>query len=542
MRLRRTASSARRPLTRRELLRRTGRTAAGLAAGLAAAKAGRWTGLDTSWAAAAAPKTGGTLTVSQSVDINTLHPWTGTLNVWKVIKTNIYDQLSYQDPVTLEFKPKLAKSFEWTDGNTSLLVTLPSGVRFHNGEPLTAADVKFTLDSIRDPKVGSWLRGFIAPITEVQVLDDAHLKIKTDTVENQLIPAFAYVDIVPRSQGTDLSRKTPVGSGPYRFVEWVPNDHVTLERNPRYWNDAGAGHVDRIVLRPVTELQTRISQLLAGDVDLVYDFSLIEVPRLRADRRVEVAVVPPVDQMFVMYLNMRKPPFNKVEMRQAMGWALDRDGFIKNFMAGQGRVDNSPFTPKHWAFDPRTEHSYGYNPDQVGRLLEKAGYPKGQGLAFTLLTPAGYPEFTQISTLVQATFASLGYRPAIEEVDIGQWAARLNQTRDFSAAVDYPPRGSADPALTYSAGLLFPPNPANICGLTPEAIPGYVAALHRGATTLARPARSVAYFSVQELWLQYLPGPIFCHRSTAHAALASVKGFVPHPAFQQNFTGVWLAR
>jgi peptide/nickel transport system substrate-binding protein len=531
------------PITRRALLRKTGRAGAGLAAGVAAAKAAAWAaGADTAWAAAPAPKTGGTLTISQSVDINTLHPWTGTLNVWKVIKTNIYDQLSYQDPVTLEFKPKLAKSFEWTDGNTSLLVTLPAGVRFHNGEALTAADVKFTLDSIRDPKVGSWLRGFIAPIAEVQVLDDTHLKIKTDTVENQLIPAFAYVDIVPRSQGTDLSRKTPVGSGPYRFVEWVPNDHVALERNPRYWNDAGAGHVDRIVLRPVTELQTRISQLLAGDVDLVYDFSLIEVPRLRADRRVAVAVVPPVDQMFVMYLNMRKPPFNKLEVRQAVAYALDRDAFIKNFLAGQGRVDNSPFTPAHWAFDSKTEHAYAYNPDQAGRLLEKAGYPKGQGLTFSLLTPSGYPEFTQLSTMVQATFASLGYRPPIEEVDIGQWAARLNQTKDFFAAVDYPPRGSADPALTYSAGLFFPPVPANYNGLTPEMIPGYVSALHRGATALQRPVRKVAYYSVQELWNTYLPGAIFCHRSTAHAALPAVKGFVPHAAFQQNFAGVWLAR
>ena len=376
---------------------------------------------------------------------------------------------------------------------------------------------------------------------DVEVLDATHLEIKTDTIENQLIPAFAYVDIVPRSQGTDLSRKTPIGTGPYKFVEWIPNDHVTLQRAPSYWNEAGAGYVDRIVLRPVTELQTRISQLLAGDVDLVYDFSLIEVPRLRADRRIAVTVVPPVDQMFVMYLNGRKPPFNKLEVRQAMGYALDREAFIKNFLAGQGRIDNSPFTPAHWAFDPRTEHAYTYNPDRAGQLLEKAGYPKGQGLTFSLLTPSGYPEFTQLSTMVQATFASLGYRPAIEEVDIGQWAARLNQSHDYFAAVDYPPRGSADPALTSSAGLFFPPVPANYNGLTPDEIPGYVDAVHRGATLLARPARKVAYFSVQEMWTQSLPGPVWCHRSAAHAALPSVKGFVPHAAFQQSFAGVWLA-
>ena len=527
-------------ISRRRLLSQTGLALAGASAGLTPAVL-----RDLARAVAApqgAPKRGGTLTVSQSVDINTLHPWNGTLNVWKVTKTNIYDQLSYQDPTTFQVKPKLAKSFVWTDNNTSLVITLPSGVTFHNGEKLTAEDVKFTLDSIRDPKVGSWLRGFIAPIKDVQVLDDTHLKIKTETIENQLIPAFTYVDIVPRSMGTDLVKKNPIGSGPYKFVEWIPNDHVTLERNPNYWNEARAGHVEKIILRPVTELQTRISQLLAGDVDLVYDFSLQEVPRLRADKTIAVTVVPPADQMFLVYLNMRKPPFNKLEIRQAMGWALDRQGFIKNFLAGLGRVDNSPFTPQHWAFDPKTENAYSYNPDTVGKLLEKAGYPKGRGLNFSLLVPSGYPEFKQISTLLQATFASAGYRPAIEEVDIAQWAARLNQSKDFFACVDYPPRGSTDPALTYSAGLFFPPVPANYLGLTPDMIPGYVDEIRKGATTLERGARKAAYTKVQELWLEYLPGPIYCHRSTAHAHRPYVSGFVPHPAFQQSFADVWLAK
>jgi len=491
--------------------------------------------------AVGAAKLGGTLTISQSVDVNTLHPWLGTLNVWKVIKENVYDQLSYQDPTSFEFKPKLATSFEWTDNNTSLLVTLPAGVTFHNGEPLTADDVKFTLDSIRDPQVGSWLRGFVAPIKEVQLVDPTHLKLKTDTVEAQIIPALAYVDITPRSVGTDLAKQNPVGSGPFKFVEWVPNDRIVLERNTAYWDGARAPKVDRIVFKPVTELQTRISQLLAGNVDVLYDFSLQEVPRMQADKRAVVTVVPPADQMFVAYLNMRKPPFDKLEMRQAVAWALDRQAFVQSFLAGLGNpTGNSPFTDKHWAYEPKTKDAYGYDLDRAGALIEKAGHPKGQGLDFTLLVPSGYPEFKQLSTMLQASFASLGYQPPIQEVEIGQWAARINQTRDFFVAVDYPPRGSADPALTYNAGQLFPPNAANACGLTPESIPGYVDAIRAGGTTSDQAARKAAYSKVQTLWLDNLPGPVFCHRSTAHATLPTVKGFTPHPAFQQDLTGLSL--
>ena len=488
---------------------------------------------------AAQPQPGGTLTVSQSVDINTLHPWLGTLNVWKVIKTDVYDQLSFQDPETFEFKPKLARSFEWTDNNTSLLVTLASGVTFHNGDKLTAEDVKFTLDSIRDQQVGSWLRGFLAPIKDVQVVDETHLKLKTDTVENQIIPALAYVDITPKSMGTDLAKANPIGSGPFKFVEWVPNDRIVIERNTSYWDQARMPKIDRIVFKPVTEMQTRISQLLAGNADMVYDFALLEVPRLQADRRVVVTLNPPAEQSFAAYVNIRKPPFNKVEARQALGWALDREAFFKNFQAGIGSpVGNSPFTDKHWAYEPKTADAYKYDLDKVGQLLEKAGYPKGQGLDFSFLVPIGYPEFKQISTILQAAFASVGYQPPIEEVEIGQWSARLNQSRDFSVAVDYPGRGTADPALTYSAGLLYPPTAANVGGLTPETIPGYVDAIREGATTTDRERRKAAYSTVQTLWAEHLPGPIYGHRSAAHASLPSVKGFVPHAAFQQSWTAV----
>jgi ABC-type transport system substrate-binding protein len=170
--------------------------------------------------------------------------------------------------------------------------------------------------------------------------------------------------------------------------------------------------------------------------------------------------------------------------------------------------------------------------------MEKAGYPKGQGLDFAFLVPSGYPEFKQLSTMMQATFASLGYQPAIEEVEIGQWAARINQTREFFVAVDYPPRGTADPALTYSAGQLFPPNAANACGLTPETIPGYADALNDGASSADQARRKDDYAKVQKLWVDNLPGPVFAHRSTAHATQPSVKGFVPHPAFQQDLSGV----
>jgi peptide/nickel transport system substrate-binding protein len=489
-----------------------------------------------------AAQMGNILQVSQSVDLASLHPWINTLNVWKVIKENVFDQLVYQDPLTYEFKPKLARSLDWD--STGLLIRLNPGVTFHNGEALTSADVKFTVDSILDPSVGSYIRGFFLQVgvTGTEILDDTTVRILAPAPHALLIPSLAYVDITSRGQGTDLAKQNPIGSGPFKFVDWVPNDRITLARNDAYWDQSRFPSLDGIVFKPVTELQTRISQLLAGNVDMLYDFSLQEVPRMQADSRAVVNMVPPSDQMFVSYLNMRKPPFNNVYARQAIGWALDRQGFIDGFMAGNGRVSYSPFTPAHWAYDPAIEGTYGYDPDKVASLLEQAGYPGGRGFEITMVVPNGYPEFKQISTLIQATLASVGGQARIEEMEIGQWVDRLTKTYEFDMGVDYPPRGTADPALTYGAGNMFPPTPANVTGLNADTVPEYTALLKQGATTIDQATRKGIYSQVQQLWNQVLPGPVFMHRATAHATSPGVGGFVPHPAFQQDFATVTLKR
>jgi peptide/nickel transport system substrate-binding protein len=342
--------------------------------------------------------------------------------------------------------------------------------------------------------------------------------------------------------GTDLAKQNPIGSGPFKFVDWVPNDRITLTRNEQYWDQSRLPTLDGIVFKPVTELQTRISQLLAGNVDMVYDFSLQEVPRMQAESRVVVNMVPPSDQMFVAYFNMRKPPFDNVYVRQAVGWSLDRQGFIDGFLAGNGRASCGPFTPAHWAHNPAVESTYGYDPDKVATLLEQAGYSGGRGLSFTMLVPNGYPEFKQISTLIQATFQSIGSSVQIEEVEIAQWANRLNSTREFDIAVDYPPRGTADPSLTYGAGNMFPPTTANTTGLGPDVLPEYTALLKQGATTTDQATRKGIYDQVQLTWNQFLAGVVWMHRATAHAANPGVVGFVPHPAFQQDFAKVTLQR
>ena len=235
---------------------------------------------------------------------------------------------------------------------------------------------------------------------------------------------------------------------------------------------------------------------------------------------------------------MRKPPFDKVELRQAVGWALDREASSRIPRRHRQRGQQQPVHRQALgATSRRRGRTYGYDPDKVAQLLEKAGYPRSSpGLDFTLLVPNGYPEFKQISTMHPGDLR-LARLPAvqIEEVEIAQWSDRLNQSREFDIAVDYPPRGTADPALTYSAGNCSRRRPPTSADLNPRCC-----RVHRraqGGRHDDRPgeAEGGVYDQVQMLWDQFLAGVGLRAPLGGPRRPARRRGFVPHPAFQQDW-------
>ena len=231
-------------------------------------------------------------------------------------------------------------------GNTGLLVTLPSGVTFHNGEKLTAEDVKFTIEGLLDPALGSWLRGFLAPRQGRQVVDETTSKLKTGNFHTLLIPAFTYVDITPQEHGHG-PRQARIRSARGRSSSWT-GCRTTGSRWTRTTSTGTSRACRRwtgIIFKPVTEMQTRLSQLLAGNVDMVYDFSLQEVPRMQADKRV-VVTLNPAGRADVCDV----PEHAQAALRQrrdATGdWLGARPPGVLQRLPGRPRqrVGNSPFT------------------------------------------------------------------------------------------------------------------------------------------------------------------------------------------------------
>jgi peptide/nickel transport system substrate-binding protein len=521
-------------ISRRDLLARAGAISG--AAGLAMMAGSGATSLAAPLAQT--PAAGGTLTVALNADIATVDPHVSGLIVWGIIKENIFDQLGYFDPVELTVKPKLATEWAW-EGDTALVVKLQPGVTFHDGAPLTSADVIATYDRVRNPDTGSPWATLVSDIDTIEAVDDTTVRFNTKTFSNKLVGALPWIDIISQAHLETADQAPPIGTGPFKWVEWKVNDQIVVERNADYWQE-GKPLLDQIIFKPISEPETRLAAVESGQIEIVYDIALKDVERVEQSADLKVAITPPVDWLFTAYCNMRKPPFDNQKVRQAFATVIDREGFNEAFLGGHGAVTYGPFAKEHPAYNANLEGKFAYDLEAARALIEEAGYPGGQGLSFAMMVPIGYPEYKQLSELIQAAFGELGANVTIDEVELATWADRLLNLREFDVAVDGTRRCAADPAITFSGGYLFPPGPNNICGFMPEMLPDYVELIEQAASTQDQEARADLYRQAQEIFVEFAPGPMILHKPFGNGLRKEVEGFVPHPQYHQDFSTVWL--
>src|SRR5262249_17023266 len=200
---------------------------------------------------------------------NTMVDWTTNDQV-----EHMYDRLVDRDPKTYRPAPMLATGWKVV-GDTTWEFTLRTGVKFHNGEPFTAQSVKATMDYIKDPANKSHYLPRWALVTEVQVVNDHTVRLATEKPWPGLIDRLAATDFLPmppkalREQGVQALAARPIGTGPFKFVQWVRDERLVLERNPDYWQ--GAPDVARVTFRYVPEFSARLASLLAGEIDIMKD-------------------------------------------------------------------------------------------------------------------------------------------------------------------------------------------------------------------------------------------------------------------------------
>ncbi len=378
-------------LSRREFLQHCGRLGLSLPAAAVLLSAGTRAG-------AAAQQTTA-LAVGLTYDVTTLDATmqydAQTINVYG----NIYDTLLRKVWANGEFtiEPHLAESITTID-DTTWELKLRSGVKFHNGDEFTGEDVRFTVQRVLDPAVASPQFSNISGYDHVEVVDPYTIRIITKQPFPLVPITLCNLRIVPakyfEQNGAEHVAANPVGTGPYRFVEWVRGDHLTLEANQGYWN--GAPGISSVVFRIIPEDATRIAALQTANADLILAVPPINAPALEAtpDLTVAKTLIERISWIELQALPDSGRPTAKREVRQAIAYALDRDALIEGLLLGNGEKVATMLTPKHLGYSPDIP-GYEFDLDKAKGLLSEAGYPDGVELEFMVGTGGQSKEYAE---------------------------------------------------------------------------------------------------------------------------------------------------
>jgi peptide/nickel transport system substrate-binding protein len=320
-------------------------------------------------------------------------------------QAHIYDTLVYFQGPSLQLAPMLAESWQLLDERTWEF-SLRKGVKFHNGDDFTASDVKYSFElykSERSPR-----RIYAEEVTNVEEVDRYTVRLTTRGPNPTLLANLASLSILPREArekaGDEAFATNPVGTGPYKLVEFVRGQRLVLEANPSYWQ--GRVTPQRLTLRPIADPTTRVSELKTGGVQIIDAPPAAQLKELEAGNTEPVVVKGA--RLIIHPFNTTKKPFDDVRVRQAVNHAIDRDAIIKNVLEGHGEPLHGPFATAWLGYDPNLQ-PYPYDPAKARQLLAEAGYPNGFETVFNHSSGAMVKD-REIAEVVASQLAQVGIK------------------------------------------------------------------------------------------------------------------------------------
>lgn len=374
-----------------------------------------------------------------TLDIH-LTSWAGSVNYPLVHNYLVRHEL--EDAATGKFKivGELAESWE-QQNPTTLAFTLRKGIKFHDGSDFNAEVAKWNLLRMRDHKA-SFVKSSWQMIDTIDAPDASTLVIKTKNPSGALLPALSgalngYPGMISQQavekMGEDAYGKAPVGTGPFKFKQLIPDDRVILERFDGYWEKGEDGkalpYLDEVVVRYMPDLTVATAELAAGTVHSVHEMPASQFPALSAVKHIQWENWPWVGTLhFIGYMNIQTPPFDKLEVRQALNYAIDREGLAKAIGFGIGTPTGTPwgFHKGQLGYTDEVENYYNYNPDKVKELLTKAGYPNG--IDVELLGVLREPDST-VGQFVAASWRKLGINVNLSMMERVPWVERVIQNK-----------------------------------------------------------------------------------------------------------------
>lgn len=422
-------------VSRRAVLKALGLTAAGVAAGLASTVP--------SLAHAQTAKRGGQIKIGIFQNIDTLDAHNTTFITACAIHNNIYNgllKITSSDGKSVDFKPELAREWE-IQGDRVHVFRLHKGVTFHNDDPCTAADIKWNLERVKDKAQAPIHAWKLALLESIETPDPLTVKLSFSKPYPFMRVALtgstgrAGTILSPRAvkeKGKAYGRN-PVGTGPFKFVEWKESDYILLERFPNYWEKDAAGgalpYLDQVMMKFIIEPSTLVAALKTGEVDGVNSVAPQFVADLRKDPKLTVSTAVGGNWR-CMHMNIAKEPFSDQNLRKAVAFALDRDEILNRVEFGEGIVAHGPISPPMGgfydaAFESGKNGQY-FDLEQAKQLMKQSKHAGGVEVMLLSGNAGTAPRQAEV---VQAQLAKIGLKVNIELADAPTFRRRWLQER-----------------------------------------------------------------------------------------------------------------
>ncbi|MBA2666283.1 MAG: glutathione ABC transporter substrate-binding protein [Trueperaceae bacterium] len=465
------------------------------------------------------------LIVGQGADAVSLSPHQTNDQPSARVMRQIYDTLVVQTE-ELELVPGLAESWEQIDDLTWEF-SIRQGVTFHDGTPLMASDVKWTLDRLRNPETGAPAAFLVGFIDEIEVVDDHTVRI---TTKNPFVPMLAHLAHTATSilsedavtaAGEDYGTSVVIGTGPFSFVSWETASQIVLERNEDWWG--GEVLPAEVVFRPITEGTVRSIELETGGIDIAYSLEPRDSARMADQPRIRLFEVETLSTNYIGF-NAQKEPFDDVRVRQAINYALDSEIIVDVVYEGQGIVANSPISPQVFGAHQDLE-PYGYDPERARTLLAEAGY--ADGFSTTLWTNDN-PLRIQIAEIAQAQLGEVGIQV---DVQVLEWSTYLAETAAGNHDMFILGWVTVTADADYGLYALFHSSqfgsPGNRTFWSNDRVDEL---LDQGRATEDADERMAIYREAQEIIAEEAPWIFLLITVETNGTRDNIEGFVAHPA------------
>lgn len=477
-----------------------------------------------------APQRGGTV-VAATIDkpVN-MDPAFAELYSSMQVYQNVFSKLVYVD-ANHQYIPGLAKTWTQVDPTTWEFELVENAV-FHNGEPFTSRDVAFTFERLFDPELAAPNAVFFQSFDSLETEGDYKVRFKLKYPDGSFLATLASAsDIVNEKAITTLNpRLEPVGTGPFKFVEWVKDDHITLERWDQYY-DPERPYLDKVIFKAIADDTVRLTGLQTDELQWAQQIPLQKVEELRTASDIKVTPGKPY-LPDAIYFNCAKPPFDDVRVRQAIAYCIDREQIVKVAFFGQAVPAWEAISEDHPLYSG--VNIWGDKPDydKAKELLAEAG---AEGLSFVFDGQPQVPTQMKTAQVLQEQLKKAGIQMEIQSYESGEWIARLLQG-EYTATVSYW-SATVDPGHFYYPGL-YSTSGWNSTGYgTPE----LDAALDAFMREPDQEKRKPLYAEMIKLVQEEVPLLIIDNQLQQYWVRANVHGMVPLPSMEIRMEDVYIA-